>query len=76
MESIYELRRVQFCGNAGACPDGKAGVVAQLVERLVRNEEVRGSTPLGSTSLRPQRSKDKGGLLRYSVSAGYGSASQ
>ena len=31
--------------------DGKAGVVAQLVERLVRNEEVRGSTPLGSTSL-------------------------
>jgi hypothetical protein len=28
-----------------------AGVVAQLVERLVRNEKVRGSTPLGSTSL-------------------------
>jgi hypothetical protein len=26
------------------------GVVAQLVERLVRNEEVRGSTPLGSTT--------------------------
>ena len=25
------------------------GAVAQLVERLVRNEEVRGSTPLGST---------------------------
>ncbi len=25
------------------------GVVAQLVERLVRNEEVRGSIPLGST---------------------------
>ena len=25
------------------------GVVAQLVERLVRNEKVRGSTPLGST---------------------------
>jgi hypothetical protein len=36
------------------------GVVAQLVERLVRNEKVRGSTPLGSTSLRPQRSKDEG----------------
>ena len=32
------------------------GVVAQLVERLVRNEEVRGSTPLGSTSLRLERS--------------------
>jgi hypothetical protein len=27
------------------------GVVAQLVERLVRNEKVRGSTPLGSTML-------------------------
>jgi hypothetical protein len=26
------------------------GVVAQLVERLVRNEKVRGSTPLGSTT--------------------------
>ena len=25
------------------------GVVAQLVERLVRNEKVRGSNPLGST---------------------------
>ncbi len=30
------------------------GAVAQLVERLVRNEEVRGSTPLGSTRL-PRR---------------------
>jgi hypothetical protein len=27
------------------------GVVAQLVERLVRNEKVRGSIPLGSTIL-------------------------
>ena len=26
-----------------------AGVLAQLVERLVRNEKVRGSNPLGST---------------------------
>gem|GEM_PF-2864470 len=25
------------------------GAVAQLVERVVRNDEVRGSTPLGST---------------------------
>ncbi len=32
------------------CLDG--GAVAQLGERLVRNEEVRGSTPLGSTKLR------------------------
>src|ERR1700724_802260 len=28
------------------------GAVAQLGERLVRNEEVTGSTPLGSTNLR------------------------
>ncbi len=27
-----------------------SGVLAQLVERLVRNEKVRGSNPLGSTS--------------------------
>src|SRR3984885_11206377 len=37
-------------------PSGPAlfhgGAVAQLGERLVRNEEVRGSTPLGSTKLR------------------------
>ncbi len=29
------------------------GVVAQLVERLVRNEKVAGSIPVGSTSLVP-----------------------
>ncbi len=29
--------------------DMKSGAVAQLGERLVRNEEVRGSNPLGST---------------------------
>ena len=28
------------------------GVVAQLVERLVRNEKVAGSIPVGSTILR------------------------
>ena|SRR6476619_6736224 len=36
-----------FCALVGAL-----GAVAQLGERLVRNEEVRGSIPLGSTSLR------------------------
>jgi hypothetical protein len=36
------------------------GVVAQLAERLVRNEKVAGSIPVGSTSLRPQRSKGEG----------------
>ena len=34
------------------------GAVAQLGERLVRNEEVRGSIPLGSTTL-PGRSDRK-----------------
>jgi hypothetical protein len=31
--------------------DNCVGVVAQLVERLVRNEKVAGSNPVGSTSL-------------------------
>src|SRR6185437_1453479 len=43
----FELRGREFSEKIS---HGKAGVVAQLVERLVRNEEVRGSTPLGSTS--------------------------
>jgi hypothetical protein len=30
------------------------GVVAQLVERLVRNEKVAGSIPVGSTILRSE----------------------
>jgi hypothetical protein len=34
---------------------GRGGAVAQLGERLVRNEEVSGSIPLGSTSLRSLR---------------------
>jgi hypothetical protein len=39
----------------GAIRPVHGGAVAQLGERLVRNEEVRGSTPLGSTnsSVRP-----------------------
>ena len=36
------------------------GVVAQLAERLVRNEKVAGSIPVGSTSPRPQRSEGEG----------------
>ena len=30
------------------------GAIAQLVERLVRNEKVRGSTPLSSTTFSTQ----------------------
>jgi hypothetical protein len=38
------------------------GAVAQLGERLVRNEEVRGSTPLGSTTRNSQycRPRERG----------------
>ena len=35
--------------NKEKCPKG---ALAQLVERLVRNEKVRGSTPLSSTTAR------------------------
>jgi hypothetical protein len=38
-----------LCAAPFAAPPDEVGAVAQLVERLVRNEEVRGSTPLGST---------------------------
>ena len=36
------------------------GAVAHLVERLVRNEEVEGSSPFRSTSLRPQPREGEG----------------
>src|SRR5262249_17324782 len=40
------------------------GAVAQLVERLVRNEEVRGSTPLGSTRIpKPSRPSPKSATM-------------
>ena len=38
-----------------AQPVAALGAVAQLGERLVRNEEVRGSIPLGSTTLRAEK---------------------
>ena len=44
-----------------------AGVVAQLVERLVRNQQVRGSNPLGSTILRSEPTP--GGFERRMVSS-------
>ena len=46
-----KLRRGKFL--AESCAFGEmVGVLAQLVERLVRNEKVRSSSLLGSTSLR------------------------
>ena len=46
-----------------------SGAVAQLVERSVRNAEVRGSIPLGSTTLKPaprRRSPPPYSRSRYS----------
>ena len=53
------LARAALSTCAAAC----GGAVAQLGERLVRNEEVRGSTPLGSTT--PYRSPVRDLLLRH-----------
>ena len=47
--------------------NGRVGVVAQLVERLVRNQQVRGSNPLGSTILRSEPTL--GGFERRMVSS-------
>ena len=60
------------------------GVVAQLVERLNGIQEVRGSNPLGSTSLRPQRSggrrlprrREAQAGRHDNLPAGFGSACQ
>jgi hypothetical protein len=49
-EFISRLRRATFSGNVVSSLTDKTGVVAQLVERLVRNEKVAGSNPVGSTS--------------------------
>ena len=48
-----------------------AGVVAQLVERLNGIQEVRGSNPLGSTSLRPERSGGRRLPRRSKAQAGW-----
>ena len=61
------LRDPRFCEKIGLPERWWNGVVAQLVERLVRNEKVAGSIPVGSTILRSEllaefRAKD--GALR------------
>ena len=60
MRDVFSMRRATRRGGVGGltrggifgmvCRCATAGDVAQLVERLVRNEEVRGSNPLISTS--------------------------
>ena len=49
-ENHLAIARRRFLCLIWVRPNGKAGVVAQLVERLVRNEKVAGSNPVGSTS--------------------------
>src|SRR4029077_13051901 len=41
-------------------PCGAPGAVAQLVARLVRNEKVRGSNPLSSTTAAPRLTSGNG----------------
>src|SRR5512133_3888426 len=40
-------------GRFGSLRGGRDGAIAQLGERVVRNDEVGGSIPPGSTTLRP-----------------------
>ena len=40
-------------GRLSSCPGDRNGAIAQLGERVVRNDEVGGSIPPGSTTLRP-----------------------
>jgi hypothetical protein len=40
-------------GRFGSSRSGRDGAIAQLGERVVRNDEVGGSIPPGSTTLRP-----------------------
>ena len=47
---IPKTRSCNAAAKPSAFPPLGNGVVAQLVERLVRNEKVRGSNPLGSTT--------------------------
>jgi hypothetical protein len=50
------LRRGDYSGKAIAVDVD--GVVAQLAERLVRNEKVAGSIPVGSTILKASNPRD------------------
>jgi hypothetical protein len=59
---IVEFMTMQACALVSFVMSGceeLAGVLAQLVERLVRNEKVRSSSLLGSTSLRLNAVKAK-----------------
>src|SRR5262249_4671516 len=48
-------------------PSIERGAVAQLGERVVRNDEVRGSIPLGSTTTKGSRKR--GSPVRFSLSS-------
>ena len=51
-ETACDLARARHHGRPSVAHSyAKNGAIAQLVERLVRNEKVSGSTPLSSTTL-------------------------
>src|SRR4029450_6463189 len=60
-------------GRFGSLRGGRDGAIAQLGERVVRNDEVGGSIPPGSTSrrlLRKLRVRHAGGALCCRAAAG------
>ncbi len=57
------------CADCDTFPD--SGAVAQLGERLVRNEEVSGSIPLSSTKLLKKLSSQRIGLHRVRLVTGH-----
>ena len=57
-------------GRFGSSRDGRDGAIAQLGERVVRNDEVGGSIPPGSTSLRSLRELRLGKPFRSEASEG------
>jgi hypothetical protein len=46
-------KRLPSIGGCTNYPSSNCGGIAQLVERLVRNEKARGSNPLTSTPISP-----------------------
>ena len=63
---------IGYAGRRGVIVPSHLGAVAQLVARLVRNEKVRGSNPLSSTTRRRTGHAFRLVLLRVSGRAGRG----
>lgn len=59
------VRRVQMDVRCSHLDGRNVGAIAQLVERFVRNEKVRGSIPLSSTSPNPWNHHGSRGFVHY-----------